>query len=358
MGTMFDGLRVGDRWELSTADLTSIADRYGLTAYTIGPRPLGGSINGIGRINCGEQAWIVRVHRPWTDPARLAGIHAIQKALRIEGQPIPRILLDTTGATYTQLADRLVEVIEYIPSEGTANDWDSSIRAFGTLGELQAPFARLPTGLLPPPAYSSYVAPETALAMLKETDTTFRALAEVANYQQAVRARIETQELLERLATARRSYESSLSIGYIHGDYGGDNVLLADGRVIAILDFDFMARRERIFDLAYGLYWALDRFCRGDNAEVITATCLDRLNTMLQRYQRAAATPLNSTEVAALPLEMARIPLYWLAEAGYLSESPADTRPLAQTTQFARHIPISRHLIDNADRIGRLFVPG
>ena len=52
--------------------------------------------------------------------------------------------------------------------------------------------------------------------------------------------------------------------GSIHGDYGGGNVLFRRGHVVAVVDFDFLAIRERVYDLAYCLYWMLVRLAGTD----------------------------------------------------------------------------------------------
>lgn len=191
--------------------------------------------------------------------------------------------------------------------------------------------------------------------MFRETDDTFAVLSNQPGYQQAALVREQARALISTLGDMRHSYGAMLLPGYVHGDYGGDNVLMAHDAIVAILDFDFMAYRERIFDIAYGLYWALYRFCERQNGEVTPLRCIGQASSALAHYNRHAPIPLNEHEIMALPWEMARIPLFWLAEAGYLGESEADATPLRQTVRFAEHLTIARQLINNAALLGQRF---
>lgn len=57
--------------------------------------------------------------------------------------------------------------------------------------------------------------------------------------------------MLRRLEAARAAYGAAAPPHPIHGDLLGNNMLLADGRVVAILDFDRLAVRPRVYDIAY-----------------------------------------------------------------------------------------------------------
>lgn len=70
-----------------------------------------------------------------------------------------------------------------------------------------------------------------------------------------------------------------------------------------------------------------------------------RLAGLVADYEATAPTPPSSTEIAALPFEMARVPLYPVADAGYLAAA------VAQTRAVARHLPRASWLVAHADRL-------
>src|SRR4051794_7481032 len=114
---MFDGLRVGPQWALSPNDIGAIAADYDLDVDLDSVRQLGGAVNGVVQVASERGPLVFRVHRPWTTPVRLAGIHQLQDILRTVGYPIPSVLRSRVGTTWTVLADRLVEVGEFVASD-------------------------------------------------------------------------------------------------------------------------------------------------------------------------------------------------------------------------------------------------
>ncbi len=71
----------------------------------------------------------------------------------------------------------------------------------------------------------------------------------------------------------------------------------------------------------------------------------------MRNYEATAHQPLNAAERAALPFEMARVPLYPIAEAGYLAAAGDTMDAIAQTRFAGRHLPRAQWLVDNADRV-------
>jgi len=225
--------------------------------------------------------------------------------------------------------------------------WEDGQAAFAIMGRLHAALRSLPTSDLPPPEYGCYAAPITALAMLAETERAFRAQRGHDGYARTAAVRDATCALLHRLQIAYAGYESSLPRTLIHGDLLGSNLLLAGGRVVAILDFDRLAERERIYELAYALFHLLNRFrlkqvIRSDENGALADEPLARITRLLRCYNAEVDLPLTAAEITALPYEMARAPLYPVA-AG---ESVADTLPIAG------QLPAAQWLADNASYVG------
>ena len=269
---------------------------------------------------------------------------------------MPEVLRASGGATWSLLGDRLVEVAAYVPSDGPADTWERMEAAAALLGPLHAALASLSPSSLVPPAYSGHATPQRALQMLGVTEQAFHTNHTQEGYAESAVARAATYDLLRTLAGERSRYAPSLPTQLIHGDYGADNVLMRRDEVAAILDFDLMAHRERIAELAYTLYWSLDRLRDPSAAYTIGEPDLRRAATLLRRYA-TASPPLLQAEIEALPFEMARVPLYPIVEAGYAATTPYLPGAVERTLAFARHIPISRWLIREAARISRILAP-
>ncbi len=348
---MFDGLLVGPQWVLRAADIRAIAAAYGLHLTAAVARPLGGAVNGVSWVATTGGAVVFRVHRPWTTPDRLTAVHHASHQLRAAGCPLPEVLRTRAGATWIWIEDRLAEVGEYVANDGPVDTWERGEAAFATLARLHAALDDLDPRAVSPAPYSSYADPDTALLMLAETEQAFAALRGERGYAAAAVARRETQALLRDLAIERQCYGPTLARGLTHGDYGGDNVLIRDDRVAAILDFDFLDERERIYDLAHALYWMLDRFGVAVDGAPFAESALLKAARLLRRYQLVASRPLSTAELRALPFEMARIPLYPLVEAGYIATTDAPRAPIDRSWRFARHLPLAQALAGDADHV-------
>jgi Ser/Thr protein kinase RdoA (MazF antagonist) len=90
-------------------------------------------------------------------------------------------------------------------------------------------------------------------------------------------------------------------------------VLFRGGELVLVADFGFMNRRPRVDDLALTLYftlWELDSAGVNNPADVLAR--------LLDAYDRAAQQQLSDPEREALPLALARQPLWsigvWAAQ--------------------------------------------
>jgi homoserine kinase type II len=120
-------------------------------------------------------------------------------------------------------------------------------------------------------------------------------------------------ELARRVAAAERDLVSRLPRQLIHGDFWDNNVFFRDGRLVLVTDFDYMGERARIDDVALTLYFTSLKYAQTAASD----SHLWRLRALIDAYDRGLANPLSSVERAALPLAMARQPLWsiggWVA---------------------------------------------
>lgn len=330
----------------------AVADAYGLTMTAMPTRRLGGAINLVLRVATDTGAVVLRVHRPETTPERLLAVHSVQERLRGAGLPVPAVLRTRDGASWIVHDGRLVEVLENVPGGHQVESWEDAAVVFTALGRLHAALRSVDARDLPPPPFGCYAPPETALALLAAFEAGFRAEEAQPDYDRAAATRAAVADLLRRLAAARREYAASLPQLTVHGDFVGNNVLVEEGRVIAILDFDRLAEGDRIRDISRTLMSVLSRvvYPRPDAESQTTGLSDEHLHAvarLIGAYTEGSGWPLTTGEFGALPFEMASAPLYPIATAG--AEAGQAVR---ETTIFAPHVPIAEWLTVHAAEVG------
>jgi homoserine kinase type II len=126
----------------------------------------------------------------------------------------------------------------------------------------------------------------------------------------------------------------------VHGDFWDNNVLFADGLLVAVLDFDFMAERPRVDDLALAMWFFLLEPAKGLPGEVERA----QLRAFVDAYDDAAAVSLSPEERTALPLAIARQPAWsvgrWVVE---LDEDDA----VRHARDAAAELPVAQAIIED-----------
>lgn len=329
-------LKVGPQWRVTLADARRIAAVYGWSLISDEVMPLGGTVNGVARIHSSIGDLVIRVHRPWTGPARLAAVHAVQERLRTRGIPIPPVVRTTAGETFVTIPgdpvgrsgaehERLVEVSQAVDADGDKDSRERADIVISVLAPLHRALATIdPTGV-PAPAYAAHVDVSEALVWLDETDVAFAACGSHPGFRRASTVRGTTRQLVERIQADR----------LVRGD-----------RAVAILDFDFMAERPRVFDLAYALYHALTRMRPQDRTGALSTEEYHWLVGRVASYDAATHLPLTGAELNALPLEMAMAGLFQAVEAGHIADDPP--RAIGQTLSIDRHLSLIAWMVDHA----------
>jgi aminoglycoside phosphotransferase (APT) family kinase protein len=122
-------------------------------------------------------------------------------------------------------------------------------------------------------------------------------------------------ELLCRIEAARSEGGAELSRTLVHGDFVGYNVLLGDGMVLAVLDFDRLSVRRRVSEVAYTLLYVLSRLVKtggrpSSGARSLSSVDIREIAHLLALYEARSGWTLTATEVRALPFEMAFAPFF------------------------------------------------
>jgi len=340
-------LRFGPRAERDETLLDLVMKQFQLgSALPI--QDLGGTYNLNLHVRTISGEYVVRVHRPWVTRARLGQLHDVRKTLVSAKLPIPELMVSCTGKTTYCYQDRLVTVERFVVHEATADNWERYEVAFALLGRLHDILVeRVDTMNFTPPRISNYGAPEMLLRWLQQTEYVVRQFGVDAKTKQALDVCNEVRQLLVTIRVWWQETGDQLPQQLIHGDYGGENLLFTQDQAAAILDFDFLAIRERIFELAYCIYWMLTRL---EAKQEPACFSWDKVREMLKHYNAAATRPLTAREIRAIVPEMARLPLYWVAEAGFL---PHCRQAIINLTKY---ISLSRWLLQHNSEVTALLM--
>lgn len=154
-------------------------------------------------------------------------------------------------------------------------------------------------------------------------------------------------QLAEQVAEAERSVTDRRP-QLVHGDFWDNNVLFRGEQVALVADFDFLGDRPRVDDLALTLYFvSLDIHDLADDPAVLAE--------LVTAYTSELDIALSDDELAAIPLAMARQPLWsigvWVA---LLDDEAAARRHLEAT---AAHLSWASGLMDRRETLQDALVP-
>lgn len=293
---------------------------------------------------------VLRVYRSWVTSERLSHIQKVRRALSRAAFPVPLPLLTNTGETILFYNDHLMEIEPFITHDGIADTWEHNVNAFSLLGRLHSFFAtELASIVLVNPVVSNYGTPETLLAWTQQArEEVVQASQNIQGVerQRALALYTEAIELLSFLQAWWKKAQAYLPRQLTHGDYGGGNMLFQDDRVIAVLDFDFLRVRERVYELAYTLYWW---FWKQGHGQLASVRSWYRAKELLDAYNQAVQHPLSLEETRAIPLVMACVPLYWIAETHLLPD------PMREVIRQVEKVTNARWIVEHCEQLMEAF---
>jgi Ser/Thr protein kinase RdoA (MazF antagonist) len=246
---------------------------------------------------------VVRVHRPFVTPERLAAIHHARGALLAGGVPCAPAVPTRRGEPWVAVEAQLVEVEPYVDHDAKLDSWERLEVGMALLAQTHGLLRNVEVSQQGRrPRFANHL--ESAEVQAR----TQRGTARIREWGPTA-AEADLADAADRLADLVTRAEAELVVQVprqlVHGDCWDDNVLFRRGRPVLLADFDFMGERARVDDLALTLWCA--SFDLGGGVD--PAQELPRLRRLVARYDAAADLPLLAAERAALPLAMARQPL-------------------------------------------------
>lgn len=313
-------------------------------------KDLGGTYNLNLLLQTERGQYVLRYYRPWISRQRLSQLQQVKRLLANSSLPVPLPLRTKTGATILSYRERLLEIEPFVAHNSEADTWERMEIAFSLLGKLHTHLARIEADIhLVAPIVSNYATPEELFTWIQQAEEKSASEAQPLTPEQQRLARsiyTDTRKLLVPIQQQWHTIQGQLPHQLTHGDYGGGNVLFQNQQPVAILDFDFLGHRERLFEIAYTLYWWLHKQSPDGIRDIGP---WQKVKSLLASYNTTAAMPLTHLELQVLPLEMARVPLYWIGET-YFLPSPAQA-----VLEHVNKVVDARWIVEQSEQMINLF---
>lgn len=279
-----------------------------------------------------DPGFVVRLHPADTSPARLLAMQAARRAVLDAGIPAVPPLSTSDGRTFVSLPDgRSAEVERYVSWNGRMNTVARLETGFALLARVHDALRAAP---LPAAADTAPRANHIAASLAAE-----------ATHRGADRIRSWRDPALSAFADAVTAHIDAVSAAepplpeqLVHGDFWDDNVLFRGAEPVVLLDFDFMAKRPRIDDLALTSYF----YFLQPGKPPPGSAARRQLRRFVDAYDSAAVVPLSATERAALPLAIARQPAWsvgrWVVEL-------AEPAAIEHATSVVAELPVAQAIL-------------
>jgi Ser/Thr protein kinase RdoA (MazF antagonist) len=264
---------------------------------------LGGSRNHNLLVTTGSGMLVIRAYRTGISLDRLLSLQSVRRALSARGVPTAATLRTRSGELWSRHEGQVVEVEEYIEHSGRMDTWDRLDVGLPMLGRTH----NLLRTLSPSPASkkSPIVNYPTAAEVQEWTPRALKRIEPWALRPEQLRLVQSAESLAQRLHEAEDPFRGRLPVQLVHGNFWGSSVLFRSGKVVLVTDFEFMAERPRIEDLALTLYFASSTLAKDPS----TDRNLRRFRTLVDAYDAQLEERLTTAERHALPLAIARAPL-------------------------------------------------
>lgn len=273
------------------------------------PAPdLGGSNNLNLLVTDGRSLRVARVYRPFVTEQRVAALQAVRQHLASHGVPSVEPIPAVGGRGWETFEGRAVEVEPYVAAPDTMNTLSRVRTGLAVLGRMHALLRTFPSDpAAAAPRFANHIAADGLVEAVGAGTRRIRSW-------QPTPAEARLADLADELAETLAQYERDRPIPprrqLVHGDFWDNNVRFRRGQVALVTDFDFLGDHPRTDDLALTLY-----FTSVDITDITSDPA--SLTELPDAYEFGLGTRLSEHERAAIPLAMARQPLWsisvWVA---------------------------------------------
>ena len=315
--------------DLTLSQLQRLADQFDLGRVVQMDKPLTTQCNTTDPFKTGRGTFLLRARHGEEYAARVEYLHMLIDYLCEHKFPAADVVRALDGRSWTTWGERIVEIHRFIPHDpGVHRDWRRMNAAATALGDLHRILAKATAGKTPvPPEMRNDVTPEQTWTLLDEAEATLSHLSARPDERTAEALAVvrRSREVLEPMLRDYPRLIGNLPWMTIHGDFHFWNVLYRADQIAAVVDYDFVQERERIFDIAYALQNVISHL-RTVHGPVLRAwgdLTWNNARLWVDHYDEATHVPLTATERKWLPKEILRIFLVGIATAG-LQDDPVE----------------------------------
>jgi homoserine kinase type II len=326
----------GERQAASDALVAEVIESFGLE-HPAAWCDLGGSWTTNLRLDyADEPSLVVRIHRGSTSAARVSALQAARKVVAKAGIPTVVAIPAPDGSPYVALGNgRLAELEACVRWNERMNTAARLEAGFSVLGRVHDALRAGPI-----PAAGRTVDHANHLHSEQAAAATRRGADRIRGWNDFVLTGLADRAVrhVEAVDAAEEPLRDRQVRQVVHGDFWDNNVLYLDGTLAAVIDFDFMAERPRIDDLALTVYF----FLLEPGRALPTAADRGHVRRFVDAYDTGTSMPLSADERAALPLAVARQPA-WSVGRWVNSLDEADAR--AHAAHVVGELPVAQAVL-------------
>ena len=315
--------------ELTLAQLQKLADAFDLGRVIQMDRPLTTQCNTTDPFKTGRGTFLLRARHGEEYGERVEYLHRLIDYLCMHKFPAAEVMRSHTGKTWTTWGERIVEIHRFIPHDpGVHRDWRRMNAAATALGDLHRMLAAAAAGKTPlPPEMRNDVSPEQCWTLLEDTELALRdTYSHDPRVEEAVAVCRRARQLLEPLLADYPRIIGNLPWMTIHGDYHFWNILYRADQIAAVVDYDFVQERERLFDIAYAMQNVISHLRQSDGSPTRRDwpnLAWRNARIWVDHYDESTHLALSKEERRWLPKEILRIFLVGVATS-ILQDEPLE----------------------------------
>jgi homoserine kinase type II len=289
---------------IASADLEEfLRAHWGVRPATAAP-DLGGSVNLNLLVTDGRSLRVARVYRPFVTGQRVAALQAVRCHLASHGVPCAGTIPTLGGRGWETFQGRAVEVEPFVTAPAAMHTLVRVRTGLAMLGRIHALLQAFPVGpAAAAPRFANYVA---ATDLVQAVAAGTRRIRAWRPTPPEARLADLADQLAETLAGWDLDCPVPIRRQLVHGDFWDDNVRFRRRQVALVTDFDFLGERPRTDDLALTLYYT-----SVDISDITRDPA--QLTGLVAAYEAGLGTRLSPHERAAIPLAIARQPLWSIA---------------------------------------------